>query len=816
MMRSFSHKFFDFWSAGASESATPLTPSFWSAAASPAPYTHFFPLDSCVLLLYLIGMLDTITVCGRDFTPELLTHLQQLAQQQPPPSGNRMAREACGVLAWFSPDGRPALSSAKVALRKLHKRRLLSLPACKSPPRDRPHRLRASGQPLPRLEAVPGRVEQVRHLHLYLISGDQDPWHGVWNDLIIGQHPCGDAPLVGAQLRYLVGSDHGWLGALGFGPAAFALNCRDVWIGWSTAARLGHLPEVVGLSRVLIRQGVRCSNLFSRVLSLARDRVAEDWYWRYGIKPLLMETYVDRARYTGLSLAASNWLRVGCSTGRGRLGQKGSQSIKDVWLYPLDPKARFKLQAQTARPLTPCPLDQSLAQADWCARELQTLDLGDHRRNERARAILQARWEQPQASFLGSFSHWTPAKGAYGLIEHASADISLSSLLAPHVEQTQRRMAAEAVVLLPEDTTTLNYTGLHQTTGLGPLGEHKGQGLWLHSLLAFRPDGIPLGVLEAQSWARPQGKSDVDQRNAQALAEKESLRWVESFQKAAQAGRRMPQTQLVVMTDREGDLYELHDAVQQAPANLHVLIRARHDRLLTNEQKLWAFMGSQAVGLRRSVHLPRGHGQPARQAQVQVRWAQVTIQAPAVGCKKSWPPLSLWAVYVHEPNGPAGAEPLDWMLLTDLPLKEAQAAWEKVQWYCKRWGIEEWHRALKSGCGVEHREFKTAGHLQRALAFDLIVAWRVLALVKLGRHLPQLPAGVLYSQEELKVLLAANSKKNACHQPPDPAIERWRSQPLGGASGRFCRPQSRWPTGRRKHGYRSAEIIGFNLGLETV
>jgi hypothetical protein len=442
--------------------------------------------------------------------------------------------------------------------------------------------------------------------------------------------------------------------------------------------------------------------------------------------------------------------------------------------------------------------------------------LGDHRRNERARAILQARWEQPQASFLGSFPNWAPAKGAYGLIEHPSADISLSSLLAPHAEQTQRRMAAEPVVLLPEDTTTLNYTGLRQTRGLGPLGEQKGQGLWLHSLLAFRPDGIPLGVLAAQSWARPPGPSDTDQRNGQGLADKESLRWVESFQKAVSAGRRMPQTQLVVMTDREGDLYELHDAVQQAPANVHVLIRAQHDRLLVEGQKLWAFMARQAVGLRRTVHLPRGHGQPAREAQVEVRWARVTTQAPAVGCKKSWPPLTFWGVWVHEPNPPAGREALDWMLLTDLPIPNAEAAWEKVQWYCKRWGIEEWHRALKTGCGVEHREFKTAAHLQRVLAFDLIVAWRVLALVKLGRQLPQLPASVLYSEEELLVLLAASAKKNACHPAADPATDPARSQPHGGGPGRFCRSEGRWRTGSRKRGSRSTEIIGFNLGLEVV
>jgi hypothetical protein len=613
---------------------------------------------------------------------------------------------------------------------------------------------------LPRVNDVPGQVSQVRNLHLYLIADEKDPRHRLWNDLMIQQHPCGDAPLVGAQLRYLIGSDHGWLGALGFGPAAFVLACRDQWIGWSTAARLGHLREVLGLNRLLIRQEVRCACLLSRVLSMALKRVTEDWLARYKLKPLLVETYVDRARYTGLSLSASNWLRIGRSTGRGRKGPaQATKSLKDVWVYPLDPQARTQLQAEVPAPLSPCPLTQSLAQENWVSRELETLELGDRRRAQRAQNILQARWAQPQASFFGSFSHWTPAKGAYGFIEHPSSEISLQSLLAAHGEQTQRRMASEPWVLLPEDTTTLNYSGLRQTQGLGPLGEDKGQGLWLHSLLAFRPDGIPLGVLDAHCWARPQTESDTHQRNAQALAEKESLRWVEAFRKAAAAARRMPQSQLVVITDREGDIYELHDAGKHVPANLHLLIRAQHDRQLEGGQKLWAYLASQAVGDRRWLRLPRAHGQPARTADVQLRWAQVSIQAPAVGCKKSWPALQLWAVWLHEPNPPAGVEALDWMLLTDLPITNAAEAWEKVQWYCKRWGIEEWHRALKNGCQVEQREFKTASHLQRALAFDLIVAWRVLACVKLGRALPQLPATVLYSPEELQVLVAALQKK---------------------------------------------------------
>ena len=141
-------------------------------------------------------------------------------------------------------------------------------------------------------------------------------------------------------------------------------------------------------------------------------------------------------------------------------------------------------------------------------------------------------------------------------------------------------------------------------------------------------------------------------------------------------------------------------------------------------------------------------------------------------------------MWVCEPNPPPGVEPIDWMLLTDLPVQTWAQAWEKVQWYCRRWGIEEWHRALKTGCGAEHREFKTAEHLQRVLAFDLIIAWRVLLCVKLGRVLPQLPARVLYSSDELQVL--CHIKKTPSW--PDRGYDLGRNQSTGRQSGRIPGP----------------------------
>ena len=596
-------------------------------------------------------MNESIVVCGREFRAEVVEHLNQLARQQPPPTGNTIAREACALLAWYGPDGRPALPSAKVALRKLQKRGLLMLRPARTKAR---HRLRASGQPLPPVEGVPRRVDQVRGLRLHLLSGQQDGLHGLWNDLIIAQHPCGSAPLVGAQLRYLIGSDHGWLGALGFGPAAFALASRDQWIGWSTPARLGHLRQVVGLARLLIRNEVHCTNLVSKILSLALARLPEDWLARYGVRPQLVETYVDRSRFTGRSFSAANWLRVGVSSGRGRLGPKTPvKSLKDIWIFPLEGRARQKLQTEVPPPLTPQRLDTASRRTTGALTRWRNwtwaMSAG---KSAPSRSLKHAGSSRKPVSTAVSVP-WSPAKAAYGFIEHRSAEISLERLLSSHQETTQARMAAEELVLLPQDTTGLNYTGLRQTSGLGPLGEQKGRGLWLHTLLAFRPDGVPLGVLDARCWARSPEESDARGRNAKSIDEKESFRWIEAFQRAGAAAQRMLQTQLVVITDREGDLYELHDAAQIGPANLHVLIRAQHDRKLECHQKLWAFMESQPVGQTRELQLPRRRGQPPRRAQVQVRWASAIIEAPAVGCKKSWPPLTLRALWVHEPN-PAG------------------------------------------------------------------------------------------------------------------------------------------------------------------
>ena len=279
---------------------------------------------------------------------QLLDRLSRRAQGPDPPPRRKLIQQFCQTTGWRDAKGRLSLSSASVALRKLEKQGQVQLPPMAGRTRGPTRRgLPDDGQPLPPLPKLPAPDRAIDGLRLRLIQDEHDPAHPIWNRLIVREHPLGRRPLVGTQLRYLVECDAGIVGALGFGPPAFHLECRDQWIGWTPKARERNRGQLIGLSRFLIRPGLSRPNLASHCYGLALGQVASDWQQRYGVKPVLVETYVDRLSHQGRSLAASNWRRLGESKGRGRDDpqRQHSQSPKDVWVYELDPQARRHLQA---------------------------------------------------------------------------------------------------------------------------------------------------------------------------------------------------------------------------------------------------------------------------------------------------------------------------------------------------------------------------------------------------------------------------------------------------------------------------------------
>ena len=717
-------------------------------------------------------MLDAIRVAGRFIRRSVLDRLTARTEASHPLSRHQLVQEFCRSIDWRNRKGKLCLSSANVCLNRLEKQGLVRLPP-PGPYRRAPTKrtLRDDGLPLPPLPRSRVSLETVR---VSLITDSHDPQHLIWNRLISRQHPLKGAPLVGAQLRYLIlAGENDIIGAIGFGPPAFYLCCRDCWIGWDAQTMAQNRALVIGLSRFLIRPGVGCPNLASRCYGLVLRQVAEDWFERYGLKPVLVETYVDRSTHTGISLAAANWLRIGQSQGRGRCSAAKTdrpQSVKEVWVWQWDRKARARLQQRSLPVVTPRSVFSFGQKSDWVEEELDGLDLGHRKLNRRFGSMLRERYAHPDRSFFASFGEKAGGKAAYAFIENPRAELQFSNLQQPHWQNTRRRMAAESVVLLAQDTSALSYNSLQHTTGLGPIGDvrHPGRGLLLHTVQAFRLDGIPLGAAWAHLWARD-AVSDTAHRNAQSIDQKESVRWVDGFQKAAEIARQMPRTVLLCCGDRESDLIDMYDRSTVAPANLFYLVRAQHDRVLDSGEKLWNHLAAQPPGGTMTVKIPRTRNRPARIATLQVRWGKIQIRPPRVGCKNSWGLLELWVLQALEIGCPAGVEPIEWTLLTNWKIDSLKSACRLVRWYAVRWGIECWHQVLKDVCKVETRQMKSAEALGRALGLDMIVAWRVLLLCRLGKAHPHLPASVLYSPEELRILEVYKKKASSLPAPPSPS-----------------------------------------------
>jgi hypothetical protein len=300
----------------------------------------------------------------------------------------------------------------------------------------------------------------------------------------------------------------------------------------------------------------------------------------------------------------------------------------------------------------------------------------------------------------------------------------------------------------------LNYTSHRATEGLGPIStkKDKSTGLVLHDTMAFTTEGTPLGLLDVQCWARdPQDQGKRDRRKKLPIEQKESMKWLNSYRAVLEVQKLCPQTVLVSVGDRESDIYELFLETVRNPQGPKLLVRCEQSRNRKTEAGfLWEQMAGQPTAGYQMVQVPRKGCQLAREAKLEVRHAQVTLQPPK---NKGYPPITVWAVYAKEVDFPGYvASPLEWMLVTTVEVQNLHQACERLNWYARRWGIEVYHRTLKSGCRIEDRQLETVDSLEACLALDMVVAWRIYHLTKLGREVPDLPCTIYFEEAEWKAL----------------------------------------------------------------
>lgn len=469
--------------------------------------------------------------------------------------------------------------------------------------------------------------------------------------------------------------------------------------------------------------------------------------------------------------------------------------------------------------------------ASWIMEEMKTAKLSDKRLTERLTQVLSLFAARPTASIPAACGGRAEMVAAYRFFENQSTNFN--NVLQPHIDATRHRLASQPIVLLAQDTTEIDVTRPEQQVkGAGPLDREVRRGAFLHVMHGFTPDGTPLGTISATAWVR--GEEAVcaplsrAERSVIPIEEKESYRWVTTLRKAREEAASCPATQFICLADSEADIYEVLDEGMQEPHCCDWIIRAAQDRALSCEnghdagEKLREHLLQQQVLFTRTIQVrgrkakiacdKRGRRQPrqSREAEVVVRAASVTLRPPWRP-DRELPPLEMNAVLVSELNPPADDQPVEWLLLTSLPINTVEAVQQIIQYYCVRWMIEVFFRVLKSGCHVEERLFEYMDRLLTCIAIYVIVAWRTLYVCRVSRGCPDAPCESVFEPAEWKsVWKVVQGEDPPLQQPTLGEFVRIVAQ-LGGYVNRKKAappgPQSIWIGLQRMHDFATCWLL---------
>jgi len=396
-------------------------------------------------------------------------------------------------------------------------------------------------------------------------------------------------------------------------------------------------------------------------------------------------------------------------------------------------------------------------------------------------------YNNPLGSISEASQNHRDAMAAYRFL--GNDFIHPEAILKSHREAIIERLNEYDFALAVQDTTSINLTSMKKTKGLGPINttKDKARGIHVHDTVVFSENGISLGVLDFNAWVRDETIGEGKTAHL-PIEEKESYKWLKSYQQASLLQYRCPRTTIVSVGDRESDIYELFEETEKIEDGAKLLVRSEYSRsrkVLVGDGKgecLWEHLLSCPVCSKVDVELKARDTQPARTATLSLRYQEIMLSPP-----KGKNPLkhTLFAVYALEENAPQGASPLEWMLLTTHKVADEADAKRVLGWYGKRWGIEVFHKILKSGCKVESNQLNTFEKLKRCLALDMLVAWRIMFLCTQGRECPDLPCTVLLDEVDWKALTCYfnNTAKPPKEVPSLNSATRMIAQ-LGGFLGR--------------------------------
>jgi len=415
--------------------------------------------------------------------------------------------------------------------------------------------------------------------------------------------------------------------------------------------------------------------------------------------------------------------------------------------------------------------------------EVRGAAFGDKRLDRRLGQVIGQLGAKPSLSIPAATDARAEMEAAYRFFDNDK--VSPEKILQPHMDATRERISQCDFVLLVQDTTELDLTRpKQQVRGAGPMESEARRGAFFHPLVAFDRAGLPLGTVWHKAWARADIETALRKveksrkRRATPIEQKESVRWVEGLRAARDVAGACPQTTCVCVGDSEADIYELFSEPRSTPqGEVHLLVRGCQTRSTIDHsdwlQKVRAtsclFTGTVNVSARTAriavPPSPREQSRDARVAEVEVRAAAVTLRPPRRP-DRVLPEVTVNVVLIEEADPPEGCVPLQWLLVTTLPIGDVEQVRVVVRSYCVRWQIEIFFRTMKSGCRVEERQFETLDRMLNCVAVYSIIAWRIMHLCRLGRECPDLDCEVVFAASEWKSAYSVVKKQTPPSVPP--------------------------------------------------
>jgi hypothetical protein len=374
----------------------------------------------------------------------------------------------------------------------------------------------------------------------------------------------------------------------------------------------------------------------------------------------------------------------------------------------------------------------------WAERTFGRVQLHDMRRTRRAVQAATNLAENPLGSLPAQMRTWKETKALYRLLDEP--DVSFAALMQPHLQQTFEQATAAPVVLLVQDTTDIDLSHRRKISGVGQIGNERGRGFFVQTVLAVRPETREvLGCMAQEPFVRipaPEGEQRYQRRKRE---ERETDVWMRQVQAIGTPG---PGSMWVHVGDRGADMFPFFQACQATQT--HFLVRAAQNRRVEVREDEITYSLTQARSwpsqASRPFDVPARHGRKARSTQLQLAFGHMTLLPPRHEPRAGKDPLTVWVIRVWEEQAPEGEEPLEWILVTSVPTTTLAQAWERVEWYQHRWLVEDYHQCLKSGCRIEERQLQTVDGLIRLLGLLSPLAVRLVQIRGYARSEPERPA----------------------------------------------------------------------------